>query len=652
MLEKSGLKEVEIEKVEIDDHFWNPRLENNRNNTLRHQYDQLEKNGIIDNFKTAAGEKTENYNGVFFGDSDIYKWLEAVCYSLIHNFDEDLMDRVNEIVRVIIAAQQDDGYLNTYFIVVEPDRKWTNLGMMHELYCAGHFFQAAVAHYNLTLEKTLLRAACKYADLIDNYFRQSGRSGIPGHEEIELGLVELYRVTANTNYLKLAMFFINNRGQEDSPFKKELDNLEQIAGSNFEIDIENYNKVKFKELYRRFFMDENGEYDGSYAQDHLPVREQKEVTGHAVRAMYLYSAMTDLAAEIEDRALEKALFALWENMTKKRMYITGSIGSSKENEGFTEDYDLSNLDGYGETCAAVGSIMWNHRLLKLTGEAKYGNILERVLYNGFLAGVSLDGRCFFYDNHLASNGQFKRQGWFTVSCCPPNAARLLATLNRYIYLTGSDELYVNLYISGRLSSVIIGDSIVSITQSTEYPWNGESTFRVKTDKLSRFKLKLRIPDWCNNFKIELNNEIYNYKVEKGFAVIDKIWQGEEMVRLIFEMPIRKNISHPAIKENLGKAAIMRGPLVYCLEEEDNKFDIDYFMLPSNNLLEVNHREDILGGITVIEGQGLFPDFSGWEGNIYRPENEAQYTNVTFRAIPYYSWAHRSNGLMRVWLRLI
>lgn len=640
------LKEFEIKELKINDDFWNERLEKNHRVTLEHQYQQLVETKRLDNFKKAAAKEDGDFYGMFFNDSDVYKWLEAASYSLENHGDPDLAERIDKTAALIASAQAEDGYLNTYFMLEEPDKKWSNLGMMHELYCAGHLFQAAAAHYRATDKKTLLDVACKFADLIDDKFRQKNHPGAPGHEEIELGLIELYRVTSQKRYLKLAEHFINNRGHKY--FKKEIENLENVAGTDFSLEIENFDSFEMPPFYKKFFLNEKGKYDGSYAQDQAPVREQSKVAGHAVRAMYLYSGMTDLVLEKKDEKVIEALSRLWHNMTEKRMYITGGIGSTHEHEGFTEDYDLPNKTAYAESCAAVGSIMWNQRLLKLTGESRYANLIERTLYNGLLAGVAVSGDKFFYVNPLASDGDHHRKGWFHVSCCPPNIARLLASLEKYIYLKNEKELFVNLFIGSKLNTKMKGQNL-SLKQEHKFPWEAEINFELELEKDLEFVLKIRYPEWAEQAVLKINSKEEVIIEENGYIKIARSWNDGDRLQLEFKMPIEKIKSHPKVAANRGKAALKRGPLVYCLEEVDNNYDLDQIMIPEHSELEVK-RSNILNGIRIIKGQGFIEDLSEWENKLYRNVEDIALKEIEYQAVPYYAWDHREEGKMRVWMR--
>ncbi|AGB41683.1 hypothetical protein Halha_1747 [Halobacteroides halobius DSM 5150] len=646
------IQDLSITEVEINDEFWNHRLQVNREVTLKHQYERLESSGRLDNFFKAAGKKGGDYKGMFFNDSDVYKWLEAASYVLANYSDKKLRNRIDKVISIIDDAQEENGYLNTYFTLEEPDKKWTNFGMMHELYCAGHLFQAAVAHYQATNQESLLDIACEFADHIYEVFIRNKKKGIPGHEEIELALIELYQVTKSKKYLELAQYFIDNRGQVNSPFKQELNNLESIAGYQFREDIENYGNPSADELYQELYLDENDNYAGEYAQDHLPVREQDKVVGHAVRAMYLYCGMADVAMETKDHELIQALGNLWANMTKKRMYVTGGIGSAHHNEGFTADYDLPNDTAYAETCAAVGSMMWNQRMLKLTGEACFADIIERTLYNGFLSGVSLTGDKFFYVNPLESDGTHHRKGWFKVSCCPPNIARFLASLEKYIYLKNEDCIFINQYISGK-GKVSIAEEEVIIRQDTAYPWDDKVNIKINLKNPSEFTLSLRIPDWCQEASLQINNqslEIESIINDNGYAQIRRKWRNGDQIRLEFAMPIEKVTAHPLVTQNKDKVALKRGPIIYCLEEMDNLASLDDILLPAEEELEFYYKPDFLEGAGVIKGESEVPDMMGWKNHLYQNVNEVTFRSVEFKAIPYHLWDHRESGKMRVWIR--
>jgi hypothetical protein len=654
------LRPIATTSVEIDDSFWSPRVETNRTVTLRHQYAMLERTGRLENFRNAARGEGE-FQGRYYNDSDVYKWLEAACHALATVDDPDLRETVREVAELVEAAQEDDGYLNTYFTLAVPrEKRWTN-SMMHELYCAGHFFEAAVAHRHATGEERLLDVARRLADHVDEVFGPDGKKGVPGHEEIELALVKLYRLTDEERYLDLARFFIDRRGREDSSMRRELEDIRSIAGALYNPD-----GVDTREIYRSHMLDEDGEYDGRYAQDHRPVREQEAVVGHAVRATYLYAGMADVAAETGDESLRRAVERLWRNMTTKRMYVTGGIGSTYENEGFTDDYDLPNETAYAETCAAIGNAFWNHRMLQLTGHGRYADLVERVLYNGFLSGVSLDGEGFRYTNPLESDGErhplrdidpgrydqerfaFAHQGWFETACCPSNVVRLLSSLHTYVYMRGEDALAVNLYVGGRGTTTIDGTE-VTVSQETDYPWEGRVDLELHADEPTPFELALRVPGWCEDATIEVNGERVGAEETDGYARVERTWADGDEVALELEMPVRQVEAHPDVPQTATKVALRRGPLVYCVEETDNATALHKLRVPADASFDAEFDPDALDGMTVLEGSVPVPDASTWGDDLYRTRRETPDRSVRATAVPYYAWGQRDVGAMRVWL---
>jgi DUF1680 family protein len=562
-----------------------------------------------------------------FWDSDVAKWLEAASYSLATHPDQALEAQVDEVIRLIVAAQQPDGYLNTYFTVVEPEKRWTNLRDWHELYCAGHLIEAAVAHFQATGKRVLLDALCRYADYIDTVFGTAPgkKHGYPGHEEIELALVKLYRVTGEKRYLHLSQYFIDERGRQPHYFDIEA-RLRGEDPAAFQHKIYEYN------------------------QSHLPVREQREVVGHAVRAMYLYSAMADLARELHDQSLFDADQRLWNHLCTTRLYITGGLGPSRHNEGFTADYDLPNETAYAETCAAIGLVFWNHRMLQLDCEARYADVLERALYNCVLSGVSLDGQKFFYENPLASLGTHHRQEWFWVACCPPNIARLLASLGQYIYAVNDKDLAVHLYIQST-AQMTVGGREVTVRQETTYPWNGIITLRLGMDEPSMFGLRLRIPGWCQNAQLKVNGDAFDIAshLEQGYVRVERVWQADDKVELELAMPVERMYAHPNVRQDAGCVVIQRGPLVYCLEGTDNKVPLHRIVVPRTAELASHFGPDVLGGVTVVSGDALVEEDTDWRETLYRSW-PASLQPGAITAIPYYVWDNRQPGEMRVWLR--
>ncbi|WP_436926170.1 glycoside hydrolase family 127 protein [Halosimplex amylolyticum] len=642
---RATAESLPITDVELDDEFWSPRVETNRDVTVAHQYDQLETNGCLENFRRVADGETGGFEGPMFIDSDAYKWLEAASYVLANHDDADLRERVDEVIELVADAQQADGYLDTYFQLVEPDQKWTNLSVMHELYCAGHLVEAAVAHYRATGEESLLDVATAFADRIDQQFGPDGQTGVPGHEEIELALVKLYRVTDEERYLDLARYFVDARGQRPSPLADELANIDDIAGANFV-----HHGHTAAEGARNHFL-RDGEYDGSYAQDHQPIRDQETVEGHAVRAMYCYTGVTSLLQEIEDDELWAAMRRLWTNMTTKRMYVTGGIGSEHEHEGFTEDYDLPNDTAYAETCAAIGSIFWNQRLFELTAETAYADLIERTLYNGFLAGVSAGGDRFFYVNPLETDGDHHRKEWFYVACCPPNAARLLASLERYVYGRGTDgdALYVTQFVGSSVETEL-GDETVSFTQSTEYPWDGETTIEFTHDEPVDFDLRIRVPDWASDVALSVNGASVSASTADGYVSVEQAWNPGDEVTLSFSLPVDALTADPRTRADAGRVALRRGPLVYCIEDADQSVPVESLTVSDGaDSFEPDHDPDLLGGVTTLRGSGTAIDLDGWEESLYRPAESVDREDVDVVAVPYYAWDNREDGSMTTWL---
>ncbi|WP_416841773.1 glycoside hydrolase family 127 protein [Haloferax sp. DFSO52] len=634
-----------LDQVEIDDKFWNTRVETNRDVTIQYQYEQLEASGCLDNFRLVSEGEGGGFTGPMFMDSDAYKWLESASYVLATESDQSLKTRVDEVVSLVAGAQAEDGYLHTYFMLEAPEMRWTNRNLMHELYCAGHLIEAAVAHHQATDETDLLDVATKFADHIDDRFGPGDDEGVPGHEEIELALVKLYRETGTERYLDLARFFIDARGRDPSPLADELDRIEEIGGANF-----NHHDIDAAEISRNHFLNEDGEYDGSYAQDHLPLREQETVEGHAVRAMYLFAGAAMLLTESddEDDELSVALERLWDNMTGRRMYITGGIGSEHEHEGFTDDFDLPNRTAYAETCAAVGSIFWNQAMFELTEDARHPALIERTLYNGFLSGISNDGTHFFYVNPLESDGDHHRKEWFYVACCPPNASRLLASLGQYIYGQSKDTLYINQYI-GSSAQVTVGDATVELNQQADFPWEGTARVEFSVDEPTTFELALRIPEWATNATVRIAGEDVAVDSEDGFARIERTWQDGDSVDIRFPMKVEKQVAHPEVRNNAGKVALSRGPLVYCAEDVDNPVSPQELVISETDSLQAIHHPDMLDGVTTIEGEVSATKVADWGTNLYLPVDEVPDQRVYMTAVPYYVWDNRDSGPMSVWL---
>jgi DUF1680 family protein len=620
---------VPFTRVTISDTFWAERQRINREQTIPHIYRMCQETGRIDAFRpdwTADPDIRKRSIPILFWDSDVAKWLEAASYSLATNPDPALDTLVDEVIALVAQAQQPDGYLNNWFTKVEPEKRWTNLRDWHELYNAGHMIEAGVAHFQATGKRSLLDVVRRYADYINTVFgaEPGKRRGYPGHPEIELALVKLYRATGERRYLELSRYFVDERGRQPHYYDQEARERGEDPAA----------------FWARSY---------EYNQSHMPVREQQEVVGHAVRAVYLYSAMVDLAAEYGDASLLEACQRLWTHLTTRRMYVMGGIGTSKSNEGFTSDYDLPNESAYAETCAAIGLVFWAHRLLQLDCDRRYADILELALYNAVLSGVSLDGTHFFYDNPLASDGDHHRVEWFVCPCCPPNLARLLASLGEYVYAQSDDELVVHLYMQGA-GRFAIGGQTVTLRQTTNYPWDGAVTIGLELNAPAEFGLRLRIPAWCAAPRLAINGEDVDLAsvTEKGYASIRRTWSSNDRIELRLPMPVEQVYANPHVKADVGSVALRRGPLVYCFEQVDQEAPVFQTLLPEHANLEATFAPDTLGGVTRVHGSAIALDDAGWEGTLYRTARPALHS-CTIQAIPYYAWDNRAPGPMTVWL---
>ena len=629
------LRPVPLERADVADAFWAPRIETTRAVTLPAEYEQCRRTGRIGAWKLAWKPGEPNPPHIFW-DSDVAKWLEAAAYALGRRPDKALARRVDALIADMVAAQQPDGYLNVHFTVVEPEKRWTNLRDNHELYSAGHIIEAAVACYEETGRRTLLDAACRLADHIGTVFgtQRGQKRGYPGHPELELALVRLYRATGEERHLRLAQYFVDERGRKPNYFDVE-------AAARGEAHPPSY-------------------YTGhDYNQSHLSVREQTTAEGHAVRAMYLYSGMADVAAETGDAALRAACRRLWRNVAERRMYVTGGVGSSGHGERLTRDYDLPNETAYAETCAAIGLVFFAHRMLHLERDGRYADLMERALYNGVLSGVSLDGRRFFYVNPLAASGGTgtpERQDWFGCTCCPPNIARLLASLPRYAYSEGSRAAYVHLYVQGRATLGVAGQA-VELRVRTGYPWKEKVRIAVRPERPADFTLALRIPGWCRAAALKVNGTpvAVGRIVKKGYALIARTWAAGDVVELTLPMPVERVEANPKLRADCGRVALQRGPLVYCIEEVDNGVDLEDICLPRDAALTAKFRPDLLGGVTVITGAARRRDRAGWAGAagragaLYRPAT-SRTVRTRLTAVPYCAWCNRKPGEMLVWIR--
>jgi DUF1680 family protein len=576
---------VDFSHVKITDNFWAPRLKSHATTTLAVCIDQIEnQTGRIRNFENAAkGEG--RHSGIFFDDSDVYKALEGIAYTLVNNPDPELEKKADEWIDKFAAAQQPDGYINTFYTLTGLDKRWQNIDM-HEMYCAGHMIEAAVAYYQATGKRKFLDVSIRMANHLMDVFGPDKRHWVPGHEEIELALVKLYNVTEEKKYLDFSNWLLEERGHGHGEKK-------------------------------------------DYYQNDKPVREMTDIAGHAVRAMYLYCGMADVAALKKDTGYINAMNRIWDDVVFRNMYITGGIGSSHHNEGFTEDYDLPNYEAYCETCASVGMVYWNWRMNQFSGDSKYIDVLERSMYNGALAGISLKGDLFFYVNPLASKGSHHRQAWYGCACCPSQVSRFLPSIGNYIYGTSDHAIWVNLYI-GNSTEFSLGKNKIKLQQETNYPWDGKVQLTIKElTKPLKKEIMLRIPAWCKSYTLAVNDKTQPSPVlKKGYLALDREWKAGDRITITLDMPVEIVAADPHVKEDIGKRAVQRGPLVYCVEEADNKNDFDLIALSPETAYQPTFQSSLLNGLTTIT---------------------ATNDNKTFTLIPYYAWDNREAGNMKVWI---
>lgn len=641
-----GLEEVNHASVELRGGFWGPRMKTANEVTLPHALDCLEADGHVTNFDKAAGTYDGPMKGHHAFDSDLYKTLEGALDLLQHFKDPALRKRVEGIMDRILAAQQKDGFLITYFIGQNQDQRWQNLRLEHQMYNSGHYFEMAVSDKNLTGQSRVLDSAKHFANLIDGIFGPGKRYDVGGHEEVELALVKLYRATGERRYLDLAKFFLDERGYAHGTERKPFDSAAVVAPVKPEGKI---SPEKQREFWHAELKLRNGRM-----QDHKPVVDQLEAVGHAVRAGYLYSAMTDVLRFTDAPGYERALDHLWDDVVGRKMYLTGGLGSGQyEDEGFGDPYLLPNESAYSESCAAIAHLLWEHRMNLLKGQAKYADLMELTLYNGVLSGISISGDHFFYQNPLASKQGSNRSSWIGLSCCPTNLARILPQVGGFAYACGKKQLYVNLYLAGDATVKMEDGSSVKLAQETEYPWEGKVRLTVTPERPSEFDLCLRIPGWAVGrpvpsdlyraedtplppVSLKINGEtVSSVPGDDGYAHLKREWKAGDVVEMELPMPIRRVIAHQKLKADEGKVALMRGPLVYCVEATDQP-NVDLFKvaLPKDAKLRASHRADLLGGVTVIEGKGIAADKSP----------------VDLVAIPYYAWQNREKGAMAVWIQ--
>lgn len=611
---------VNIQNVKLTDEFWLPIIKRVQEKTIDYAIKKCEEEGRMDNFLIAGGKMKGPVKGQFpFDDSDVYKIIEGASNSLISSPNESLEILLDSLISIVQIGQEKDGYLTTWrtinpakppapWVKVVEGKRWESLDRSHELYNAGHMYEAAAVHYEATGKKTFLNIALKNADLMVRTFgEEEGKiHAVPGHQIIETGLIKLYQITKKEDYLTLAKYFLDNRGNPAN-----------------------------HELY------------GAYSQDHIPVVQQEEVVGHAVRAVYMYAGMTDIAAIKKDTAYYNAVIKLWENMVYKKMYITGGIGARHEGEAFGENYELPNLTAYNETCASIGDVYWNHRLHGLSGKSDYFDVIERTLYNGLISGLSLDGKKFFYPNALESDGVYQfnqgsctRSDWFDCSCCPTNIIRFIPSIPGLIYSKIRDTVYVNLYASNN-ASIALENINLDISQKTDYPWNGKVAITVNPEKESIFSLKLRVPGWARNevlpgdlysYKnssntrttVTINGEIISTEEKEGYVTITRNWKKGESLEIDFPMEVKEVVTNVKVEGNIGKVALEYGPIVYAIEEIDNKNSFDKIFIDASDKFEVKKKATLLDGVNTIQ-------------------------NSKLKAIPYYAWSNRGIGKMKVWI---
>ena len=643
---KPVAKPLPLTGMQVTDRFFAPRIDLVRTQMLPYQWEALndrlkdtEPSHCIENFRIAAGISRGEYHGMVFQDSDLYKWLEAVAYQLAVRPDPSLREAADSAIRLIGQAQTPEGYLNTYYQTHPDEKRFSNLQNNHELYCAGHLIEAAVAFAQAVGDTRLLDVARRYADLIDRVFgpEEGKLHGYPGHEIIEMALVRLFRLTGEERYLRLARYFIDQRGQAPLYFEEEA---RRDGNRDF----------VWNETFMRY----------QYYQAGKPVREQTEAEGHAVRAVYLYSGMADVAAETGDQTLFEACRTLFDNIVSRRMYITGAIGSTHVGEAFTYDYDLPNESVYAETCAQIGLCFFAQRMLNSEMDGRYADVIERTLYNSVLSGMSLDAKRFFYVNPLEvvpeacekddrlRHVKPQRQKWFGCACCPPNLARFLGSLPSYAFSAGGDTLYMHLYIGGEVR-VALAHAEVHLSVESDYPWDGRVRLTVHTP--GEYGIAVRISGWCRGYELKVNGESVSSEPVRGYVSLNRVWREEDMVELNLKMPVTLMRANPAVRADTGKLCVVRGPLVYSLEEADNGKDLHLLRLPLQTAFEVHDEPQLLGGIRTIRCNAFRRSKSFAEGQLYAPVCGAEeMTETQLTWIPYFAWANREPGEMAVWIR--
>ena len=625
---------VPFPDVKLEGEFWRERLETVLTRTIPSQHRKLAEYTILDSIKLPQPPPPLRFprhgNGFtvqVFWDSDVGKWIEAASYALAHRRDDDIEAKIEAIVDDFEKAQAPDGYLNCWYLGREPENRWTNLRDNHEMYNAGHLLEGAIAYFQVTGRRRWLDIMERYLDHIYSVFGTGPgqKRGYDGHEEIELALMKLYYLTRNRKHLDFATYLINERGRQPHYF-----------------DIEREQREGAKARQRYVF----ASYE--YSQSHKPVREQDKVVGHAVRAMHLYTAMADLAAELGDAELKRACEVLWDDVMETKMYVTAGLGPSAHNEGFTHDFDLPNQTAYAETCASVALIFWAQRMLHLELDGKYADILELAMFNGALSGLSRDGEHYFYANPLESEGTPKRWDWHTCPCCTMNVSRLVASVSGYFLSTAPDGVAFHLY-GGIATEAEIAGTRVALREVSTYPWRGNISIHVDPQTPARFDVKLRIPGWSEGAKVSVNGEAVDVAgAVNGYLTINREWRAGDGINLDLPMPPVRLYAHPGVIMDAGRVALKRGPLVYCVEEADNPGGrVQRLKLPREAELRAETRADLFDGVVTLKADALAIREEDWT-TLYRTTPPRDET-TTLTALPYYLWANRGQGSMMVWV---
>jgi DUF1680 family protein len=624
------MRSLPLSQITLTDSFWSKWQRTLVESALPAEYDQLEKTGRLENLRRVGRRESGGFQGKYFNDSDVYKWAEAAAYGLAIHPSPVVQGQLNEAVGIIESAQESDGYINSYFQLMHPTMKWRNLHSLHEMYCGGHLIEAGVAMSQALGNDRLLNVGRRFADHLLERFGPGKVRGYCGHQEIELALIRLSTLTGDPRYRELAKYMVEERGKRPSPFESELQDPESLKLSPHTLHL----------------LSTDGVYSGDYCQDHVPIREQTVVVGHAVRAMYYYIAAADLADGQGDAALEGALEAAWRNLTGRRMYITGGIGPSESNEGFTRDFDLPNLTAYAETCAAVGLAMWGRQMLEMTGDSEYADEIERAIYNGALSGISLSGDRFFYTNPLESRGEHERVPWFVCACCPPNIARLIGDMSSYAVGVSDDRFWLHMPV-GLEASCQFGGVETKLSIKSDYPWSGNVEITVLPSQSVEFTLAVRVPGWCDNVDADLAGSNEHAEYEAGYMLFKRTWSAGDVLKLEFEMAPRWIEADPRVRDNLGRAALTRGPLVYCAENVDLGYAPQLFFADLGSEPEEVEIEGL--EVRALKVQGgcdveLFPD------QLYAHVGATEARDAEASLIPYYAWANRGPSSMQVWFR--